>query len=123
VANTCGTVGGVAQCVGNGSACDATTFVNACDGSVLTTCTGGHVATLDCASYGLGVTTCSVDKTDGAICAPVSTACPGGSPETCDAGVITFCMFGVKTTVDCKSFGLSGCKVSSTTPAAARCTP
>jgi hypothetical protein len=122
VANTCGTVGGVPQCVGNGPACDATTFQNACDGSIISTCTGGHVATFDCASYGLGLT-CSVDTPDGANCTNLSNACPDGAPETCADGVITFCMFGAKATVDSKSFGLSGCKVSSTTPEAAQCTP
>ena len=55
------------------------------------------------------------------------TECDENTSDTCDGGVITYCMWGVKTTLDCKTYGLSGCTTvsASLTPGqvVAECTP
>jgi hypothetical protein len=120
VAETCGVVNGTPQCVGTGAACDDATFANTCDGTVIVGCAGGRTGRFDCASYGLGLG-CIIGKDGAAVCA-IGTQCDDTTAETCADGVITYCMFGIKTTVDCKSYGLSGCAVSTGLFAGASCT-
>jgi hypothetical protein len=104
-ADTCGVANGVAQCMGTGAACDPSTYASSCSGSVVTACTGGKVATFDCAS--LGPLVC--DTQDFTECVSPTTECSDYGPDTCNDGVITFCLFGTTTTIDCKSYGFSGC--------------
>lgn len=123
-ADTCGMAGGVAQCVGTGAACNPSTLVASCSGTVVTACAGGKVAHFDCAS--IGYQTCKESPTPGyPYCAPAGTDCDR-SDETCEDGVISFCLWGTKATMDCKSYGFSGCttaKSIATTDMAAKCTP
>lgn len=120
-ANTCGVAGGAAQCMGSGPACPSD-FVASCSGTVVSSCTGGTVAHFDCAS--LGPLTCQDSSPPGHPgCVDASTECDGLGDETCEDGVITLCMFGARTTMDCKSYGLSGCTTAlSGTQTLAQCT-
>jgi hypothetical protein len=104
-ANTCGVEGGVAQCMGSGAACDPNTFVASCSGTVVSACTGGKVAHFDCAS--LGPLTCQGSSFPN--CFGAGTECADFGGETCQDGVITYCLWGTKQTMDCKSYGFSGC--------------
>jgi hypothetical protein len=119
-ADTCGVANGVAQCMGTGAACDPYTYASSCSGSVVTACTGGKVATFDCAS--LGPLAC--DTQDFTECVSAGTECSDYADNTCNDGVITFCLFGTTTTVDCKGYGFSGCTTvpSPGEPVAAVCT-
>lgn len=122
---TCGVVSGVAMCVGTGAACDQTTSKNSCTGTVMTTCTGGALATFDCTTEDPNAT-CQIGSGGAAQCVGAGTACTDKTPETCANGVITYCSWGTITTVDCTSYGLSGCKLESTLLGAqtsAACTP
>jgi hypothetical protein len=102
--------------VGTGAACDETTFVNTCDGTVLVTCAGGKTSRLDCAANGIPQTcfpaTMGPTGFPTAVCGGAGRTCPGGS-ESCADGVIDFCLFGSKAQVDCKRYGLSGCTLTS----------
>jgi hypothetical protein len=124
VAETCAVVNGKAQCVGTGPACDATTFKNRCDGTSIVSCTGGKTARFDCTSQ-VPDSTCQMQSDGSAACVGTGTQCTSTTPETCANGVITYCMWGVKTTVDCKSYGLSGCTTSTggSGPTRTACTP
>jgi hypothetical protein len=119
VGETCGVVGGQAQCVGSGPACDEPSFTNRCDGSVMVTCTGGKIGQFDCTKLGPQVT-CRLASDGSAQCAGAGTQCDSTTPETCQNGVITYCMWGTVTTLDCKRYGLSGCATQS---GIAQCTP
>jgi hypothetical protein len=117
-ADTCGVAGGVAQCMGSGGACNSSA---SCSGTVVSACTGGKEAHFDCAS--LGPLTCKDSDLPGfPICVSAGTECDQSvnEPETCEDGVITFCLFGTKATMDCKSYGFSGC---TTAMSVAKCTP
>ena len=96
------------------------TFVASCSGTVVSACTGGTVAHFDCAS--LGPFTCGnpLGEPGYPDCVDASNECDGFENETCEDGVVTFCMFGTKATMDCKSYGFSGC---STVGAYAQCSP
>ena len=123
-AETCGVVNGKAQCVGTGPACDETTFKNSCDGTSIVSCTGGKTARFDCTSQHPN-STCQLQSDGSAACVGTGTECTSTTPETCVNGVITYCMWGVKTTVDCKAYGLSGCTTFGvgSGPTGAACTP
>jgi hypothetical protein len=118
VGETCGMVGGQAQCVGTGPSCDETTFTNRCDASVVVTCTGGKIGQFDCSNLGSQVT-CRLASDGSAGCAGAGTQCDAMTPETCNGGVVTYCMWGTITTLDCKQYGLSGCAAQG---GVARCT-
>jgi hypothetical protein len=123
VAETCGFVNGNVQCVGTGAACDEATTGNSCDGTSIVSCTGGQTARLDCAGVVPG-TTCRLQSDGSAACVGTSTECTNTTPETCANGVIGYCMWGVKATVDCKAYGLSGCTTFTTgSGTGAACTP
>jgi hypothetical protein len=125
VGQTCGVVSGVAMCVGTGAACDQTTSKNSCNGTVMTTCTGGALATYDCTTEDPNAT-CQIGSGGDAQCVGAGTACTDKTPETCANGVITYCSWGTITTVDCTSYGLSGCKMVTTLlggQMSAACTP
>lgn len=108
VAETCGVVGGVAQCVGAGDACEAKTFAQKCDGTTIVTCTGGKVARLDCGAVDARLT--CLDQGGGVLgCGGAGTDCTETTAETCVDGVITYCMWGTTTSLDCKSLGYTGC--------------
>jgi hypothetical protein len=112
VAETCAVVNGTAMCVGTGAACDAT-VKNTCDGTSIVSCTGGKLARFDCTTEAAN-TTCKVGSDGSAQCVGAGTECTDTTPEACADGVITYCMWGEKTTVDCKSYGLSGCAIVTT---------
>ncbi len=127
VAETCGVVNGMAQCVGTGAACDEATFKNACDGTSIVSCTGGKQARFDCTTESPDAT-CQLQSDGSAECVGTGTQCTETTPETCKDGVITYCMWGTKTTVDCTAYGLSGCKTFTTSVGTAMtkgaaCTP
>ncbi len=99
-----------AQCTGAGAPCTSIDPEDyTCQGSVIAGCGNGHAATFDCTTLNLGLT-CS-DQGEGAYCIRPNAECDRLAQETCNDGVITFCLFGVTTTVDCKSYGFSGCGV------------
>jgi hypothetical protein len=122
VADTCAVVGGKAQCVGTGPACDEATTPTKCDGTSIVSCTAGKLARLDCGSFALPLT-CKGSSDGSFACAGTGTECDHTTPETCADGVITFCYLGTKTTANCKSLGFSGCKTTTASPTTAYCTP
>jgi hypothetical protein len=109
VADTCGVVDGVAQCVGTGDACDPTSFPSKCNGTYIVTCTGGRVAAFDCASTAL--TPMCAERQPGFPGCVAGTACQDTDPESCSEGVISFCFFGAKTTLQCTDYGFKGCSL------------
>jgi hypothetical protein len=109
-ADTCGVVGGVVQCMGSGAACDPSTYVASCSGTVVSACTGGKVAQFDCAS--LGPFTCQGSYYPS--CGNAGTECQELDAETCQDGLITYCLWGTKQTMDCKTYGFSGCTTIAT---------
>jgi hypothetical protein len=110
--DTCAVVGGTAMCAGTGAACAATTK-NSCDGTSIVSCTGGKIAKFDCATEDPNAT-CAISTDGSAECVGAGKECTTMTPETCAAGVVTYCLWGTKTTVDCKSYGLSGCTTKTT---------
>jgi hypothetical protein len=117
---TCAVVDGAAACVGAGEACDATTEPSRCDGSAVVRCVGGHEARVDCAVANRALT-CRV-VADSPHCVPAAQECDFTTPEECADGVITYCDLGRVATLDCRSYGLSGCEiVPQSNPAGARC--
>jgi hypothetical protein len=122
VSDTCAVVGGKAQCVGSGAACDATTFKTSCDGTAIVSCTGGKTARFDCAQFGPELT-CQANGDGSVNCGGTAKQCTAGTAETCADGVITYCWFGTTTTLDCKQYGLSGCSTTMASGSTwARCT-
>jgi hypothetical protein len=121
VGNACAVVSGTAQCVGNGAACDGATVKSSCDGTSILSCTGGKQARFDCSTFSSNAT-CKI-LNGLAQCEGAGTECTSTTPESCKDGVITYCSWGTKTTLDCKSFGLSGCAtISGTARTVAHCT-
>jgi hypothetical protein len=121
---TCGVVGGTAQCVGAGAACDESSVQASCDGSVVVTCTGGKIGKFDCKKLGPQVT-CGHDPTSAIDCVGAGTQCTDETSESCDGSVLTYCMWGTTSTLECKHYGLSGCgtRQLSTGQTIAYCTP
>jgi hypothetical protein len=100
---------GVAGCLGTGPACDPGSFVARCDGSNIVQCVGGYQATTDCSLLGSGKT-CQPDTGGATVgCAPSAPDCQRSDPETCEAGVVGFCLDGKKTSLVCQDYGLTGC--------------
>ncbi|MBI5478955.1 MAG: hypothetical protein HY906_08875 [Deltaproteobacteria bacterium] len=123
VGETCAVVDGEPRCVGGGDPCDEATFQNSCDGSVMITCAGGAIGRRDCADLDPALT-CRLDSRGAAECAAVAQECDEHTAETCTGGVITFCLLGEVTTVDCAAYGLSGCTtLTENEQTVARCTP
>jgi hypothetical protein len=110
LSETCGTVGGKVQCVGSGPACVAP-FGDTCSGSVVNACSGGEQSHFDCASLG-PLFTCGPFTGGSVTCVSAANDCTEATPETCADGVITYCLWGTVATLDCKSYGLSGCTTS-----------
>jgi hypothetical protein len=108
---TCGLVNGSAECVGTGAACDQTTFMSTCDGTDFVSCTGGKSARFDCKSWDPSLT-CSLSGGIFTPCTGAGTECTDSTSDSCANGVITYCMWGTTTTLDCTSYGLSGCTTS-----------
>jgi hypothetical protein len=120
---TCAVVGGVAGCVGAGAACDESSFQASCEGSVVVTCTGGKIGKYDCQKLGSQVT-CGHDPTSAINCVGAGTQCNDETSESCNGSVLTYCMWGTISTVDCKQHGLSGCATrQETNRTVAHCTP
>jgi hypothetical protein len=119
VGETCLVAAGMATCGGTGAKCDGSTMKSSCDGSKIIGCAGGKLAKVDCTLLDPAAT-CKVENNE-ANCVGAGKQCTDDTPETCSKGVIHYCSWGTKTTVDCKAFGLSGCKMVSATAAA--CTP
>ena len=124
VGETCAVVDGEPRCIGAGESCDEATFQNSCDGSVVVTCAGGAIGRRDCAALDPALT-CRLESHGAAECAPLAQQCDEHTAETCEGGVITFCLLGEVATVDCASYGLSGCTtfLTETEQTVARCTP
>jgi hypothetical protein len=111
VAETCAVVNGSAVCVGTGDACDETSFHNRCSGTSIVSCTGGKTATFDCTTEDANAT-CQVTSNGSAQCVGTGSQCDDTTPETCEKGVITYCSWGTRMTVDCTQYGLAGCIVT-----------
>jgi hypothetical protein len=98
-----------AQCVGAGAPCTASPPNDmSCQGSAVVGCAGGRMGTFDCATLGLGLT-CAQAPASIAYCTSTDADCDGSATESCSNGVITSCLFGKTTSIDCKSYGFSGC--------------
>jgi hypothetical protein len=123
VGETCAVVDGEPRCVGSGDACDEETFQNTCEGTVMVTCAGGAIGRRDCAELD-GALTCRLGTRGATECAAAAQECDEHYAETCVGGVITFCLLGEVTEVDCGAYGLSGCTtISEGELSVARCTP
>jgi hypothetical protein len=106
----------VAQCQGDGPACDDT-FRPACNGLNLSVCQDGFEYERSCPP-GLP---CQVDpNTDVASCGALVTA--GCAPETCDGAQLTYCLDGKPRTLDCSGLGFSSCEADDVFHQA-RCVP
>lgn len=100
---------GVIACVGDGEACDRDTFENRCDGTVMVTCNRGKESRLDCKALHPDLT-CRIDTDNGmAECQPAKNECRIDGDDSCQEGVITTCMMGEITEVDCTRHGHTGC--------------
>ncbi|HOX45388.1 MAG TPA: hypothetical protein PK668_17460 [Myxococcota bacterium] len=108
---TCGTDpedGGLA-CIGTGAVCDEATFTGRCEGSRMVTCNRGKESGLDCKLMHPDME-CALDQQSGsAICQPASQECVMSGNETCQGGVVSFCLLGERRQVDCRAEGFSGC--------------
>jgi hypothetical protein len=111
VADACAMVDGSPSCVGSGAACNADTFEDRCDGSVIVGCSGGKEARFDCNTMRAGLT-CKIGSNGAATCGGTGTECDGHTDESCKDGVVTYCDVDHLATVDCKAAGLSGCATS-----------
>lgn len=105
---TCGNdLDGNIACIGTGDPCDPDAFAGRCEGTQVVSCIGGKEAMRDCTSYyDEGV--CTVLGTE-ALCRPPEFECMESTSETCEEGVVTFCLYGVFAQLDCRDFGFSGC--------------
>ena len=118
----CGvTSGGGAGCVGKGEPCEDLAYVQHCEGTKQVSCFEGKTMITDCAELTDGLT-CSSDE-HGIFCDGAGGECDGETPETCEEGVVGFCIWGKWTTLDCKAYGMSGCEThKSSKHTHARCT-
>jgi hypothetical protein len=117
----CGTnLEGELDCIGTGEDCSGGHDPH-CDGTVMVGCRGGKVVRIDCQEV-IPDTTCHDLNDDfwGLMCVPEQDCPSDFTEETCQDGVITFCWMGEVTTLDCRAYGLSGCRTEGT---AAACTP
>lgn len=111
----CGTdpEGGI-NCVGTGDACDEDVFTNRCDGSVMVTCNRGKESRVDCKIAHPDLT-CRINSNHGAVeCQPEKSECLMSGDDSCDAGVVTTCLMGEITKVDCSKYGHTGCAIAQT---------
>jgi hypothetical protein len=111
--DTCGmnAVLGIIHCTGSGEPCTTSTFNGFCDGNALVTCRWDRVSRHDCVLEHPDAV-CKVDEGGIADCRDICEECSRWSfEETCDNGLVTFCLFGRITRLDCKEFGWSGCAV------------
>lgn len=106
----------VAQCQGDGDPCDAS-FNPSCSGANLNVCQDGFAYEREC----LPGLPCQIDpNTNTASCGAMVTA--GCAPETCNGAELTYCLDGEPRTIDCTSFGFSGCEADDVFDQA-RCVP
>jgi hypothetical protein len=97
-------------CVGTGAECDVDSSYVSCSGSVATYCSGGRLATYDCASNE-HLTGCN----DGVwwitpVCTAKAKSCSVWNQlDECAGAVIELCLDGERVDVDCTSLGFSGC--------------
>ena len=102
---------GALGCVGTGAACDF--FSQQCDGDVLETCAGGHLARRECAKVEPAGQGCGFVQSGpfagAASCGLLAGVCDLGADESCEDGVIAFCDWDAPGSVDCVAAGYSGC--------------
>lgn len=97
------------DCVGTGDGCDPDTFEPRCDGSVIVSCNRGKQSRLDCKKLHPDLT-CGFDAArDTVTCVPARNECSINGDDTCQQGVITTCLMGEITEVDCTRYGHTGC--------------
>ena len=117
VAFDCGESGRTCQsdpeqpCLGTGQVCDVETSTVSCSGSVATYCSGGKLATLDCAATGYR-TACNLGAVWYAdVCTTKGMECGawGNDSGACNGTVLEACIDGELAGVDCASVGFSGC--------------
>ena len=106
---------GAIGCVGDGEVCEEGNLGH-CDGHVAVTCRGGRVSRFDCATEATeyrGLGTCRMLSDDGPTCGRANAQCDAAAPfsETCQDGIVTFCLLGEIRTIDCKHLGFSGCQM------------
>jgi len=118
---TCVEVNGEPTCAGTGEACELGSFPPSCEGAVLVTCSSGFVGRRDCSALDQRLT-CGADSSGTPTCRGAGTECDDTTPDECADGVITTCLFGYRTTIDCRSAGFPECFVSTIDSTAwARC--
>jgi hypothetical protein len=108
-----------AWCMGKRAAtCDTSSFQQHCDGDALVVCLDGHEGLWNCPSWG---TTCDLAGPASSVACQFDCA---STPESCTAGVVSYCGPKGMTTLDCTSLGFSGCQTDSVAdPAEAWCVP
>lgn len=104
----CDVVDGQAGCYPATEACSGSTA--ACTGNVLSLCGGlGHVERFDCGARGHRCVTTT--SSEGFCVAPgCPTSLEGECKESCEGSKMSLCVAGVKTTVDCRDYGMSRCR-------------
>lgn len=109
-----------AVCAGAGAACSDSDRVT-CAGSVATYCSGGALATVDCAKTG-SATRCAAGAPSTEPCTAAGTECnPASFVETCDGNRLRVCADGSLVSVECHDIGLVLCFQPSSGPA--KCMP
>ena len=102
-----------AVCQGTGPTCAVTALPTAptCSGSVATYCSGGRLATYDCAQSPL-LRACDESALYGMPCKPSGTACSAWyNKGECDGPALLVCVDGEKVAVSCPDLGFAGCAV------------
>jgi hypothetical protein len=113
---TCRIAGNHAVCAGTGAACSESDRVT-CAGSVATYCSGGALATVDCAKTGTA-TRCAAGAPANEPCTAAGTECaPASFVEYCDDNRLMVCADGELVAVACNTIGLVLCFDSALGPA------
>jgi hypothetical protein len=125
IGGTCTSELGV-ECGGTGPDCDKYTFRAYCDGPYIVTCrySNGKESRFDCRDTH-PAWTCRLDADNEPDCVPDKEECLIVTDETCDDGVVTTCVGGEITELNCKKYGYSGCAtmVNDVDRTVAYCTP
>lgn len=103
----------LAQCEGDGAACDET-HVPTCEGDALVICQAYKLYTMECPPGGA----CGVDPASGAGACWASTLFCGD--ETCEGSTLSYCAEGEPRALDCTALGFTGCVAEE---GSARCVP
>ncbi len=136
---TCGNGGSGLQCIGKGQVCTTTDVDNPvvpkCDGSTLTWCLGGRMASIDCSKITDDRRGCSqawldahtdvasadiLDKYLAEACGQNGTDCVGGTSE-CDESLLKLCIDGYYEWEACQDFHTDGCSADGVFPGSASC--